>query len=544
VGQRPLPGVRGRGGKPPARVARIIPAFLAVGLAASAASAEAPATIRVGSKAFTESVILGEAMARLVRSAGVAAGHRSGLGGTQVLMAALLSGEIDAYPEYTGTIAEEVLSAERAAGRPVPADDEDALRAALAKRGVLMGRRLGFEDSYALGVREDVADRLNLRNISDLARHPELRIGVSDEFLNRPDGWPGLKARYGLPQTVRGMDHALAYRGLEAGSLDVADLYTTDAEIRRLGLRVLADDRRHFPRYEAVILMRADLPQRSPAAWAALCRLEGRIDTAAMTRLNARTLIDRVPEARVAADFLAETLALPAAGDGSTDGAAEPDADAASASRLGWSDRLARLWGDTRDHLLMVAVSLAASVAVAVPLGVVAFRYPAAGRVILGAAGVVQTLPSLALLVFLIPFLGLGAKPAVAALFLYGLLPIIRNTHAGLTEIPSGLRESAEALGLSTAARLRMIELPLASRSILAGIKTAAVINVGTATIGAVIGAGGYGQPILAGIRLNDTGLLLQGAVPAALMAVGMQSLFGWAELLFVPAGLRAKAAR
>jgi osmoprotectant transport system permease protein len=146
------------------------------------------------------------------------------------------------------------------------------------------------------------------------------------------------------------------------------------------------------------------------------------------------------------------------------------------------------------------------------------------------------------LLVLLIPLLGIGSPPAIAALFLYGLLPIVRNTHAGLIGIPGPLKDAARALGLPARARLRLIEMPLAMPYIVAGIKTSAVIAVGTATVGALVGAGGFGQPILTGIRLDDFGLILQGAVPAAAMAIGLEALLGAVERRVVPRGLRARA--
>ena len=136
----------------------------------------------------------------------------------------------------------------------------------------------------------------------------------------------------------------------------------------------------------------------------------------------------------------------------------------------------------------------------------------------------------------------MAGLPQLSALFLYSLLPIVRNTYTGLRDIPPPVRESAEALGLPPGARLRLVELPMASREILAGIKTSAVINVGTATLGALIGAGGYGQPILTGIRLDDVGLILQGAIPAALLALLVQGVFDLAELVVVPKGLRLKS--
>jgi len=154
--------------------------------------------------------------------------------------------------------------------------------------------------------------------------------------------------------------------------------------------------------------------------------------------------------------------------------------------------------------------------------------------------GVIQTIPSLALLAFLIPLLQqIGTLPALVALFLYALLPIVRNTYTGLSDIPPHLKESALVLGLPPLARLRLIELPLASRAILGGIKTAAVINVGTATIAAFIGAGGFGERIATGLALNDHGLLLAGAIPAALLALGVQTLFELLDRWLVPAGLR-----
>ncbi len=473
--------------------------------------------ITVGSKSFTENVVLGEIAAQLARSSEATATHRRELGGTQVLWNALRRGEIDIYPEYTGTIREEIL-----AGRPVP--DDAALRAALAEQGIRVSEPLGFNNTYALGMKEQLAEQLGIRAISDLRRHSGLRFGLSNEFMDRGDGWPSLRDRYQLPQRdVRGLDHDLAYRGLESGALQVTDLYSTDAEIRYYSLRVLEDDLRHFPPYDAVLLYRSDLPERAPQALAAVLRLEGRVSAAAMIEMNGRTKLDRVPEARVAADFLAANFGL-----------------AAEFVETSARDRFVQ---NTRAHLLLVAVSLTAAILIAIPLGVLAAKQPRAGHAILGIVGIIQTIPSLALLVFMIPLLGIGDAPAIVALFLYSLLPIVRNTHAGLHDIPPTLRESAAALGLPAGARLWRIELPMASRAILAGIKTSAVINVGTATLGSLIGAGGYGQPIFTGIRLDDVGLILEGAVPAAALALAVQGLFELAERRLVPRGLRLKPA-
>ena len=493
--------------------ARLLALGVAVLLSVTAAANAGADTVTIGSKAFTESVILGEIAAGALRDAGLATHHRRSLGGTRILWQALLSGDIDLYPEYTGTIAREIL-----AGKNLGSDP--AMRADLARQGIVMTATLGFNDTYAIGMRRAEAARLGIHRLSDLARHPALRFGFSNEFMDRSDGWPALRTAYALPQrNVRGLDHDLAYRALAAGEIDATDLYSTDAEIAYYGLSVLTDDRRHFPAYDAVILYRADLARRVPGAVAALKRLEGKIDAGRMAAMNAATKIRRVPETRVAGAFLSDAFGITAA----------PDSES----------RPYRILRTTGEHLTLVAISLAAAIAVAIPLGVLAARRPRTGHAILAAVGAVQTVPSLALLVFMIPLFGIGGTPAVAALFLYSLLPIVRNTHAALVHIPPPLAESALALGLPAWARLRLIELPLAAPGILAGIKTSAVINVGTATLGALIGAGGYGQPILTGIRLDDIGLILEGAVPAAALALLVQGAFEAAERWLVPSALR-----
>jgi osmoprotectant transport system permease protein len=333
--------------------------------------------------------------------------------------------------------------------------------------------------------------------------------------MDRADGWPALKRVYGFTHgNVQGLDHDLAYRGLAAGGIDAIDVYTTDAEIAYYGLRLLEDDRKHFPAYDAVVLYRTTLARTAPKVLAAIRRLEGRIDAARMSGLNAAVKIAGRSDDAVAAEFLSADMGI----------------GRQSREETGW----ARFWRHGWEHLVLVGISLGAAIVAAIPLGILAARAPGPGQVILGAVAIVQTIPGLALLVFMIPLFGIGSEPAIAALFLYSLLPIVRNTHAGLTGIPASLIESAVALGLPDRARLRLVELPLAAPSILAGIKISAVINVGTATLGALIGAGGYGQPILTGIRLDDVGLILQGAVPAALLALAVQGAFELAERRFV----------
>lgn len=473
----------------------------------SFSTAASAATTVIGSKAFTESVILGELATQLTEEAGFDAEHRRQLGGTRVLWSALLRGDIQCYPEYTGTLRTEIFSKQNIS-------NDAELREALQRQSIWSSASLGFNNTYVLGMRRDRAAELGITRMSQLADHPTLRFGFSNEFMERVDGWPGIRTHYRLPQQdVRGLSHDLAYRGLESRSLDLTDLYSTDAEIVHYDLTTLLDDARFFPVYDAIMVCRNDVPD---AIRQSLNRLGGHIDEKAMTKMNARAALDREPEAQIAASFLRDQLHV--------------TAEAKVQSRS------ARIWQRTREHLAMVGISLGMAVLVAVPLGILAFYRRRVGRVVFAIADVLQTLPALALLVFLIPWLGIGYAPAIVALFLYSVLPILRNTHTGLADIPRELRESAEALGLPRIARLRYVELPLAARSMLGGVRTAAVINVGTATLGALIGAGGYGQPILTGIRLDDTQLILEGAVPAALLALLVQWLFGWVERRWVTA--------
>jgi osmoprotectant transport system permease protein len=483
--------------------------------------------LNVGSKRFTESYILGEIIAQTVDAAGEArAVHQQGLGNTGIVFAALRSGAIDVYPEYTGTIAFELL------GRKAPATLDELARE-LAPLGLGAAVPLGFNNTYALAMREERAAALGITRISDLARHPELKPGISQEFLNRKDGWAALKQAYRLPFAApRGLDHGLAYEALAAGQVDVIDIYTTDAKIAKYRLRVLADDRGFFPAYEAVLIYRLDLPKRFPASWAALQKLQGRIPAQRMIALNAEVELSGASFAAAARQFLA---APDTAGDATRD-------DRRPFYAVLFGNDLGRL---TLQHLLLVFVSLALSIAVGIPLGIQAARSPRAAYWILAAVGTLQTIPSLALLAFLIALLGsIGTAPAIVALFLYALLPIVRNTHSGLTDIALPLRESAQALGLPAAARLRLVELPLAVRPILAGIKTSAVINVGTATIAAFIGAGGYGERIVAGLAVNDSAMLLAGAVPSAALALLIQWAFDALENRVIPEGLREKRER
>jgi osmoprotectant transport system permease protein len=493
---------------------------LLIATASTGAEGSSREHVVVGSKAFPESWVLGEALTLLCSSTGAVAEHRVNLGGTAIVAQAVRAGAIDAYPEYTGTLREVVLHA--------PGATQEELRSVLARDGLGMTASLGFEDSYALAVTGKVAERESLRTLSDLARVANgipLRGAFSHEFLGRADGWPGLRALYGIHLSeVRAVEHHLAFEALAAGSADVVDAYTTDPEIDRLSLRLLDDDRGFFPPYEAVIVYRLDLQTRAPTALAAMLRLVGRVDRRTMARGNAALTTGGRSTRDAAAGLLRDAL-----------GPDAPEVDTAGPS-------MARVISAALlRHLELVVFALAGCVLVGVPLGILAARRKRLTALVLGTTGVLQTIPSLALLALLIPALGIGVVPAAVALFLYGLLPIVQGTCVGLATIPAPLAESAEALGLPGLARLLRIELPLASPAILGGIRTSAVIAVGTATMAALVGAGGLGDPILQGIALRSTPLILAGAIPSALLALAAQGAFALLERALIPLGLRLR---
>ena len=470
-----------------------------------------PAPLAVGSKKFTESYVLGEIAKKRLADAGITTVHRQGLGGTIIVWQALLHGDIAAYPEYTGTISEEILKNKELT-------TPDAMRAELQKQNIGMTDELGFNNTYALVMPRKRAADLGIRTISDLSRHPELRAGPTPEFLGRKDGWNPMATRYGLKfAETKGLEHGLGYAALQSGQIDIKDCYSTDAKIAEYNLLVLDDDQHFFPQYRAVFLYRLDAPLK---AISALQGLVGKIGQEKMTALNARAEATK-DYTLAASEFFAK------------DGKASVGADANRTAKL-----LSEIPLRTFQHLTLVFWSMLAAILAGIPLGIAASRPGMISQSILGITGVFQTIPSLALLALFIPLFGIGSFTAILALFFYSLLPIVRNTAAGLQDIPGPLRESAAALGIDSRAQLRLILLPMASRSILAGIKTSAIINVGTATLAGLIGAGGYGEPIQSGLQLNDKPLILQGAIPAAVLALLVQWAFDLLDRRIIPRGL------
>ncbi len=464
----------------------------------------------IGSKIFTESYLLAEIAAQTVEAkTEFKVQRRFGIGGTSLLLQALENGRIDVYPEYTGTLREMLLNAE--------GSKTQSLEEALKERGIAMSPSLGFNNSYALAVRRNVAEKLKIKRISDLQKH-QLRAGLSHEFANRKDGYLGLKSIYDLENklSVIPMQHTLSYQAISDGSVDIIDVYTTDAKVNDLGLVILEDDLRFFPSYEAVFLTTVDFVKRHPLEWSALISLSDTITAKAITKLNSR-LENRHEALR---DVVEDYFGVK------------------KTNSFISKNRFGDIWLRTYEHLLLVAVTIFFAVLIGTPLGVFAFRYQKLAHIIVSTSSVVQTIPSLALLGFLIPLFGVGNLPALVALSLYSILPVVIGTLTGLQSIDPKIIEVAKAIGLNRSNRLWRILLPIAAPTILSGVKTATVFAIGTATLAALIGAGGYGVPIVTGLATNDTAMILEGAIPASFMALIVLAIFAIVERQLQKKGL------
>jgi len=490
----------------------LLAVLLCSGLCANAVSAPA---IVVGSKIFTEGYVLGEVAAQTIEASSppVPVTRKLGMGSTGILFQSLSSGAIDVYADYTGTLTEAII-------KNPQLKSQQEIQNALAKLNLVMSDPLGFNNTYALAVRESFARQNNVHTITDLARlKGTVRAAFSYEFMDRADGWPGLAAAYHLDlsaKNVNRMEHSLTYQAIDQNAVDVIDVYSTDAKIRKFDLRVLDDDRAYFPVYQAVWVARKDFVDRYPAQWQALQKLAGTIDVNTMLDMNAAADIDKQSYAQIAARFRGAQARV--------------------------TDTLtSRIAHRTVEHLWLVAISLVFSIVIGVPLGVAAVRFQTTGQAILLLSAMIQTVPSLALLCFLIPLFGVGTKPALVALCLYSLLPVVLNTFTGIRSIDPRHLENARAFGLNSRQILFRIVLPLASPMLLAGVKTATIVSIGTATLAALVGAGGYGAPIVSGLSLNDVPTILTGAIPAALMAWLAHGFFEVLGKFLIPAGLQVR---
>ena len=464
--------------------------------------------IVVASKNFTESYLLGEIIAQRLEQAGMEVDRRFGLGGTLICFEALLAGEIDVYVEYSGTLEQTILKLGQRTSIV-------GLNERLLSRGLSLLSPLGFNNTYAIVVRREVAEEFSLERISQLTDYRDLRVVVSHEFLEREDGWPGMRRVYGFDWIPEGIEHGLAYQAMADGSIDITDAYSTDGELQRYDLTVLADDKAFFPTYLAIPLIRDDL---SPRAQAAIEDLAGTLDDSSMASLNASVVFEGEDFASAARNHL-RSIGFDVADGGSNT-----------------FDDLIR---NTQRHLWLTAIALLTATVVGIVLALAVFQVTWISNAVLDVVGLLQTIPSIALLALMIPIFGIGMLPAVMALFLYSLLPIVRNSVTALATVDPVLRRVGKAMGLTRYDEIRYVYVPLAMPAILAGVRTAAVISIGTATLAAFIGAGGLGDPIVTGLALNDTSLILQGAIPAAVLAIATELMFEGIERVLVPRHLK-----
>jgi len=473
-------------------------------LPVSAAYADSKPVV-VASKNFSESYLLAEMLSQLLEADGNLVERRFGLGGTLVCYEALTNGEIDVYVEYSGTVSQAILK--QAGSLSIEALNEQLRRQDLELLG-----SIGFNNTYAIAVKASLAKERGLATVTDLARAGDLKLAFSLEFLNREDGWPGLKQAYSFSGEPTGIEHGLAYQAIDKGNIDITDAYSTDGDLERYQLTTLIDDRSYFPDYKAAPLIRRDL---DTATRQSLDQLSGLISDDTMRRLNGEVVVQNKTFAEVANRYLFEIGLLE---------------ETTKQDSVLW-DRLIK---NTIIHLQLTSIALLLGCIFGLVIGVLVYRSPNVSRVVVYLAGLMQTIPSIALLALMIPLFGIGFVPAIIALFLYSILPILRNTITALLTIDPLLKRVANAIGLTPRQQLRYVLLPLALPNILAGIKTAAVISIGTATLAAFIGAGGLGEPIVTGLALNDTNLILQGALPAAGLAIIVELLFELLERILV----------
>lgn len=471
-------------------------------------------TIRVGAKHFNEGYILSEIISQMLEDGGFIVERKFNLGGTLVCFSALENREIDVYPEYTGTLSQEILKSE------IKLSADEINKILKDKYRLEISRPYGFNNTYAFVVKKETAQKYGLKTISDLTNHPDLEMALSYEFLKRKDGWGNLSSIYGLKNKPVGIEHGLAYQALDEGKIVLTDAYSTDGEIAKYGLVTLEDDKNFFPKYYAVSFFASSL---DPKGKQILSQLEGKINETEMQAMNSKVLYEKKSFADVASEFLRSKNLV------------KEKRENASASMIG------EILSKTLTHLKITFIALILAILLALPLGILIYSFSSISRPVLYFTGLLQTVPSIALLALMIPLFGIGVVPAIVALFLYALLPILRNTAIGLFSIDPLLKKVATGIGLNRWQRLKYVEIPLAMPTVLAGIRTAAVINIGTATLAAFIGAGGLGEFIVTGLALNNTSMILEGAIPAAVLAILVEFLFELIEKLFIPKHLQQK---
>lgn len=481
------------------------------------------ADLVIASKSFPESQLLAEIMAQLIEAqTELRVDRKEGLGGTMVCFEALRTGQVDIYPEYTGTGLLSILKQQLGDDRSSDTIYAEVKNQFESQYDLAVLGRFGFNNTYVLAARP----ALDVKTISDLQPLSDsLRVRFQHEFLERGDGYPAIQRVYGITfRDVQGMEHGLAYTAIAEGQIDVMDAYSTDGTLVEYkdSVTLLQDDRQLFPPYDAFPLVNSKTLESHPELIPILAKLESAISREEMTSMNYDVLKQAsIPE--IASTFLI----------------AEGLIDPALAVKETWWDDVVYILKLLGQHMFLTLTATGLATVFGIGIGLLVARHEEtlAGP-LLGAVGVLQTIPSLALLAFLIPVFGIGMRPAIFALFLYGLLPIVRNTYTGIISVPADLKDAGIGMGMTRGQLLWQLELPLSAKTIMAGIRTALVISVGTATLGAFIGAGGFGDPIFAGLQQKDNGKILLGATASAILALTCDYLMACLEKRLGPKGL------
>lgn len=492
------------------------------------------AEIIIGSKSFTEQLILGEMAAILLKEKyNQEVTKKLSLGGTKVALDALRNGDIHLYPDYTGTGYSFILQK-----NDLETDPDKIYREVqkeyLKRFDIIWSPPIGFNNTYALAVREDDKRFENIDSVSQLSgKTNQYRFGGPHEFMERNDGYRNFVDIYKLnfnTDKITALDSGLMYSAIRDKNVDMIMSYSTDGRILAYNLKILDDDRKFFPPYYAAWIAKSETIRKFPALKKMFSDFEELIDEETMVELNNQVDTFKLEPSTVARNFLIKRGLIKGT----------PSEKKRGSGFLNYVKAKKRyLIKITKDHLILSFSALFLALLISLPTGIILTRLPSISQPVFAFINTVQTVPSLALLGFLIPLMGIGKAPAILALFLYSLLPLVRNTYTGIKAVDKNFIEASRGMGLTNAQILMRVELPLAMPIILAGIRTASVIVIGTATLAALVGAGGLGDPIFRGVATVNGNLILLGAIPSAILAIVVDKLLGWSEYKLVSNGLR-----
>ena len=497
--------------------------------------------IKVGSKHFTEQKILGYMVAELIEARTDLEADRGaiGLSGTKMAFQAVQSGEIDLYPEYTGTGWVNILDEEYEPGM-TPDDILQQVRQTFREKWNLTWLDpLGFENSYAFAMREAHAEKLGITKVSDLEGHlDDLQPGFDHEFVDRPE-FKRIPDVYGFEfkeREIRLLQPSLMYPAIQAEEVDLIDAFTTDGRVDAYNLRLLEDDKGLFPPYDACLLVRQEVLDEHPELRDALGQLSGRFTMEDMRRLNFEVADTEASPECVAHNFLVEEGLLPDGQKRDCGGGLPEWVPGFAAAWINFG-----IWGQLLRHIKLVAAAMAMAIVVGVGAGLALTRFRTLAPPMLGLASIIQTVPSLALLALMIPIWGIGQPASIAALFLYAVLPILRNTYTAVDEVDPAVIEVGKGMGMTDFQILWKVEIPLCLPVVMAGIRTSMVICVGIATLCTFAAAGGLGDIIWMGMQKGQRGTsyILAGVVPAVVLALSLDGLIALLQYLLTPKGLK-----